>query len=350
MIEQVYRDPDVFRINIPLPNNPLKNLNSYIIKTPEKNLIIDNGFNMDECYEVLQAGLKELDVDIKKTELFLTHLHSDHIGLTKRIMPEDAVIYMSGIDYDNLVEAIQNDAWNDKMKIYEANGLKPDEIAMLEFTNPIRRYLPDGYFPVHRIKDGDHIQVGPYDFTCVLTPGHTPGHCCLYLEDKELLFLGDHLLFTITPNITFWIGVEDSLSLYQQSLDKIGALKVKTALPGHRECGKNFYARIQELHEHHDARLQECLRIVRKNPGLTAYDIAGKMQWAIHARCWDEFPVNQKFFATGEAIAHLDFLKKRNYVETEQTPDGHIIYTATKRFKTKAASETVAEKNATAQN
>ena len=57
MYEKIYSNPDIYKIYVPLPNNPLKNLNSYVVKTENKNLIIDTGFNMPECYEALTEGL-----------------------------------------------------------------------------------------------------------------------------------------------------------------------------------------------------------------------------------------------------------------------------------------------------
>ena len=51
-----------------------------------------------------------------------------------------------------------------------------------------------------------------------------------------------------------------------------------------------------------------------ETPGLTAYEITGRMQWSIHARNWAEFPLTQKFFAVGEAMAHLDWLEVRGGV------------------------------------
>jgi len=336
MIEQVYQNPDVYRIYVPLPNNPLKNLNSYLVKTPEKNLLIDTGFNCDECYEALKAGLDELEIDVNKTELFLTHLHSDHIGLCKRILPEGSKIYMSAADQDHLAMAIHEGGWDEKLQIYHKNGLSSEELEILRYTCPPVLYLPDGDFEAQRVEDGDKIMIGEYEFTVIFTPGHTPGHCCLYLEEQGLIFLGDHLLFSITPNITFWQGFEDSLEQYRRSLEKLGKLEIKTPFPAHRECyGKDVPQRIEELNAHHHYRLHECLQIVRREPDLCVYDIAGKMQWAIKARNWDEFPVNQKFFAMGETIAHLDFLQNRGYVEPIIDPNGYITYRAVDRRNNK---------------
>ncbi len=44
MIKQIFKQPEIYQLNIPLPNNPLKNLNCYVVKTAGGNLVIDTGF------------------------------------------------------------------------------------------------------------------------------------------------------------------------------------------------------------------------------------------------------------------------------------------------------------------
>jgi glyoxylase-like metal-dependent hydrolase (beta-lactamase superfamily II) len=41
--------------------------------------------------------------------------------------------------------------------------------------------------------DGDVVEVAGLNFEVRHTPGHTPGHCCFYLEAEETLFAGDQL-------------------------------------------------------------------------------------------------------------------------------------------------------------
>ena len=45
-----------------------------------------------------------------------------------------------------------------------------------------------------------------------------------------------------------------------------------------------------------------------------SYEIAGRMRWKIRSRSWADFPLEQKFFAVGEALAHLDYLEVRGRV------------------------------------
>ena len=66
MLKKIYDEPCVFQIDVPLPNNPLRNLNCYIIQDSGETLILDTGFNRPECEEALLAGLQELDADWEK--------------------------------------------------------------------------------------------------------------------------------------------------------------------------------------------------------------------------------------------------------------------------------------------
>ena len=55
MVEQLYHNPDIYRIYVPLPDNPLKYLNCYILVSDGETLIIDTGFNRPECKQALMS-------------------------------------------------------------------------------------------------------------------------------------------------------------------------------------------------------------------------------------------------------------------------------------------------------
>ena len=315
MVEQVYSKPDIYKIYVPLPNNPLKNLNSYLIKGKERNLLIDTGFNQPECYEALSDGLKELNADMNCTDMFITHLHSDHSGLVKKLMTPDTTVYFSKEDYQHLMEYLIGDRWHETDEKYNQEGVPWEVLTNLRRTNPSKVLAAEGAFPVSFVTDGDKVMVDEYEFTCVATPGHTPEHMCLYLESEQLIFLGDHVLFDITPNITIWHGYSDSLGAYMDSLRKVRKLKVKTCMPAHRQTSSDFYERIDYIIAHHKERLDEVIHILKKgNRQLSAYEVAKEMKWRIRGNGWEDFPDNQKWFATGEAMAHLDYLVQREYV------------------------------------
>ena len=68
-----------------------------------------------------------------------------------------------------------------------------------------------------------------------------------------------------------------------------------------------------------------------------AYDTAARMTWDIVARSWEEFPIMQRWFATGEAIAHLRFLEEQGRVT--RADDGDlIVYAASARLSSKRSN------------
>lgn len=82
---------------VPLPGNPLKNLNAYLIRGP-RNLLVDTGFRQEACRQALAAGLAELEVSMADTDIFLTHLHSDHAGLAPEFLAPTSRIFVSATD------------------------------------------------------------------------------------------------------------------------------------------------------------------------------------------------------------------------------------------------------------
>jgi len=174
------------------------------------------------------------------------------------------------------------------------------------------------------IGDGDNIAVGDYHFTCVKTPGHTRGHMCLYEKEKKILISGDHILNDITPNISLWSDWHNPLQDFLHSLDKVRELAVEWVLPGHRTVFNNCAARIDELKEHHRIRANEVLAILRDG-AQHAYQVASRMTWDMSYDNFADFPVSQKWFAAGEALAHLKYLEGLGKIRREKV-DGTVVF------------------------
>lgn len=308
--------PHIYRIPVPLKGNPLKELNSYLIRGKERNLLIDTGFRQPACREAMEAGLKELGVARDDTDVLLTHMHSDHSGLAPEFVGKDRHIYVSSIDQVYLDIHKRLERWKKIDESYNRGGFPSELLQSLMINVPARSMAPPEYEGYRILNHGDVLEAGGYRLTALLTPGHTPGHMCYWMEEQGVMFTGDHILFDITPNITAWVGVENSLSDYMESLRMIRKYPVKLALPGHRAAG-DFNSRIGALLRHHEARLAECLEKVRENPGMTVYETASRMTWQIRARNWEDFPDNQKWFATGECMSHLDYLRAEGKIRRE---------------------------------
>ncbi len=307
MPEEICRN--LYRIEVPLPDSPLKSLNSYVIKGKDRNLVIDTGFNRKICLAAMQTGLNALEIDLARTDFFITHLHADHFGLVGRLATGTSQIFFSRPDAEIM------ESWEgfEPMIAYAGkHGFPENALRTAIEQHPGNRFGSDWVPAFHILADGDRIDVGEYGFECVETPGHTLGHICLYEPDQRLLIAGDHILGDITPNIQCWSDAANPLRLYLDSLDKVRRLAVDLVLPGHRSLFSNCTQRIQELEKHHEQRLDEVQKIL-DGASLTAYAVASRMTWDIRG-AWEEFPVAQKWFATGEAVSHLRYLEEEGKI------------------------------------
>lgn len=309
-------EDNIYTIPVPLPNNPLRQLNSYVIKGEGRSLVIDTGFKLEECRKALCDGLEELGVDMNCTDIFLTHLHSDHSGLAAELATQSSKIYISRADGELLTLSLTQGLG--RVEEYRSYGFSEKELENF-WENPSMKYRQESPFSFTYVADGDVLTYGGRRLEVIFTPGHTPGHVCLYDRANKVMFLGDHVLFNITPNITTWPFFEDPLGHYVHSLMDISIYDVRLPLPAHRGVNGTMAERVGTIIEHHGARIREMLDILTERPGLTPYDLSGMMTWRVHGKTnsWADFPLNQKWFAVGETAAHLDYLLKRGRVRRE---------------------------------
>jgi glyoxylase-like metal-dependent hydrolase (beta-lactamase superfamily II) len=308
MVEELRRD--LFRIMVPLPGSPLKFLNSYVVRSAERNLVIDTGLNRDECFAAMRAGLQELNIDPNQTDFFITHLHADHFGLVSRLISASSRVYFSRPDAE-IIEAWPG--WSPMLAYASENGFPEDELHRAIEQHPGFKFSSNWVPELNVLQDGDVIDVGEYHFRCLHTPGHSLGHTCLYEPEKRILVAGDLILIDITPNIQCWSEAQNPLKSYLESLDRVHALDVEITLPGHRRLITDHRRRIAELKAHHTERCNEIWHIIR-NDRRSAYEIASRMTWDIQCDGWASFPLAQKWFATGEAISHLRYLHEQGRV------------------------------------
>lgn len=317
MPEEVLKN--LYRLSIPLVGNPLKELNAYLIKGSDRNLLIDTGFRQSACREALFAQMAELGLKPGDVDVLLTHLHSDHTGLAPDAAGDTRTIYISRRDQGAFASAEECQAyWSQAEQRFAAEGFPPQLIAKMASSNPARTMAPPNAVPHVCLEDGDVLEAGGYKLRAMLTPGHTPGHMCFWMEEQGAMLLGDHVLFDITPNITAWDDLPDALGAYLDSLRKIREYDVRLPLPAHRGRG-DFRARIDQLLLHHRRRLDEALSAVKAHPGAPAYELAGYMTWQIRSRSntWEDFPLAQKWFAVGECMSHLERLMAEGQVRRE---------------------------------
>ena len=312
MIEKIL--PNLYMIRVPIPRNPLKTTNSYVIKDQSRNLIIDTGLHLEECKEVMFSSLKKLDVDLKETDFFITHIHSDHLDLALTLATDSSRIYFNQPDAEDIS---RYDTWNDELyNIARICGFPENRLR--EVVEKYSWHIYEGVdlarFTI--LKEGDTINVGGYILECLETNGHSRGHMCLYEPKRRILIAGDHILNDITPNISLFSYEENPLNDYMNSLDKIYDFDIKLVLPGHRDFIRDCKKRIKELKHHHQMRVEEILLILESGK-KDAFQIASKISWDMSYDSWELFQIHHKMFATLEAIAHLKYLEEKGSIQKE---------------------------------
>lgn len=135
------------------------------------------------------------------------------------------------------------------------------------------------------------------------------------------MILGD-----ITPNLCYELYLDDPLTEYVKSLRYLEKLPIKTIFVGHRNMLQDVYGRIESLKVHHTRRCAEALWALKTYGAMDSWDAAARMTWDIDAKNWEGFPPSQKWFATGEADAHMIFLLHNDKVRMHYDDSGVRIY------------------------
>ena len=311
MFEEIL--PKLYRIEVPLPGSPLQATNSYVVKGAQRSLIIDTGWNHEVSREAFTSGLKALDVNLAEADILLTHMHADHSGLALALAEDATKIYVGQADGATIVSSVAPGHWEKQTDFCGKHGFPLYQLDNAIGGHPARKYGSGADADFHILKDGDTISMGDYLLECIETPGHTSGHICLYEANKKIFICGDHMLIDITPNIAVFSEERNALNEYLRSLDKVYDLDVDLVLPGHRSIFKNHKERIRELKHHHQVRLSEVISILEQGE-QDAFQVASQMTWDIEFESWELFPPSQKWFAFGEAAAHLKYLEEEGKV------------------------------------
>ncbi len=299
---------DLFRVKIPLPT--IKYLNSYILKGKDRHLIVDTGLDSAACLEVMETALHRLGIVLKNTDFFITHFHGDHSGLLSRLAGKENRIYFNEpesrmIESYNFFEHLM--AYNGK------NGFPENRLRERVHRSSDRNHGYRWKKALKVVTEGDPIRVGERCFVCLETPGHSPGHTCLYEPEEKVLVAGDLLLADVTPGIPCLSDQGNPLKDYFESLDKVEKLDVDLVLPGHRKLFREHRERIRETKNFHVGRLVEILNLLGKVP-LTAYRVASKVLGGNRGGSWDRLSDQQKCFEMTQVIAQLRYLQEEGRV------------------------------------
>ncbi|MFI1568321.1 MBL fold metallo-hydrolase [Streptomyces sp. NPDC020490] len=316
-------------VEVPIPDNPLGYTLVYVVDTDRGPVLVDTGWDDPGSWDTLAEGLTACGTAVGEIHgVVITHHHPDHHGLSGRVR-EASGGWIAMHTADTAVVRRTRDTrpgrWFACMAAkLTAAGAPEDHVAPLRAAVP-RTTLP-GFSPAlpdREIVPGELLDLPGRRLRAIWTPGHTPGHVCLHLEEEHparlpglgRLFSGDHLLPEITPHIGLYedpddATVTDPLGDYLDSLERVGRLTPAEVLPAHQHAFTDSPARVRELLAHHEERLAG-LHALLAEP-LTPWQLAERMEWN---RPWDEIPHASRNIAVSEAEAHLRRLVKLGRAE-----------------------------------
>jgi glyoxylase-like metal-dependent hydrolase (beta-lactamase superfamily II) len=306
--------PGVHRLKVPIPDNPLEYLNCYLVQGKDGWLMVDTGWYTPEAFDSLKAGLASLRISLGDiTTIVLTHVHPDHFGLAGRIkQASPGIVLMAHRWESDLIESryIKFDVLSDRMSyMLKRHGVPAADLPVLSSASMPALQFVTVTFPDHTLYGGEVISTGAYDLEIIWTPGHSPGHICLYEPENKFLFAGDHVLPSISPNVSYHVQSGDNpLGDYMSSLHKLESLPVSLVLPAHEDVFADLRGRIQQIVTHHNRRKEQVLKAMAGN-SQDAYTIASRLSWNVPGLTWEQFPPMHKRIAVTETIAHLEMLR-----------------------------------------
>ena len=289
-------------------------INTYVIEGSEGSIMIDSGWDSPESLVALKEGLNADRLRLQDVKwVVVTHVHPDHYGLASKIRQlYGAKVAMHRIEaglidlrYVNFTELL-----NQLEEVLRLNGVPQEELPQLKEASLWARQFVTPDPPEIMLEDGDKISNGSFEIEALLTPGHSPGHICLYEPRKKLLFTGDHILYETTPHVGFHPQSGDNpLGDFISSLQRVERLAVSFVLPGHGPVFNSLGLRVGELFQHHERRKSDIMRALGNNL-KTAYQVAHEIRWMPEQGgvAFQSLSTWDRRMAVTETIAHLKLL------------------------------------------
>ncbi len=158
-----------------------------------ESILVDTGY--PGMLEKLLAALSELGVTMPK-KIIITHHDIDHIGCLS------AILAASPVKIEVLCQEQEKEFVQGERAPIKASGMKMEKLGeQLDSLNEAHREAIKKIFanfkdlasPVDKTLAKNELLPFCGGITVIHTPGHTPGHISLYLQESKTLIAGDAL-------------------------------------------------------------------------------------------------------------------------------------------------------------
>ena len=319
--------PRIHWLRMPLPF-ALDHINLWLLADDDRFALVDCGYGDGPTRALWEQHFATLLAARPLARIVATHCHPDHVGnaawLSARTGAPVAMTHAEFLTAHALAGQHGGYGAAPTIALFRKHGMAPEHIAAFDARgNPYRRGVPELPATFDRLLDGDTRTLGGTAWTVVEGHGHSPEHASLFSRERGVLISGDMLLPKISTNVSVWAPEPDGDPL-RRFLDSIAAFETlppdTLVLPSHGLPFRGIPVRVAQLRAHHDARLSELAAAVgAAHAPVSAADVVP----VLFRR---ELDLQQRYFAMGEAIAHLNRLWRAGRVVRDVAADGAIRF------------------------
>ena len=319
--------PGVLWIRMPLPF-ALDHINLWLLDEPGGWTLVDCGYGDTTTRALWETHFATSLAGRPIARIIATHFHPDHLGNARWLAERfGCSVVMTQAEFLTAHAVLgQRTAYShaDVCALFAAHGMPPEFVAVLAARgSTYHRGVPDVPERFDGIQDGDEVVAGGTPWRVICGHGHSPDHASLHSAARGLLISGDMLLPRISTNVSVAPAEPDGdpLARFLASIAATAALPSATlVLPSHGLPFRGLALRVAQLQAHHAERLAELEAAIDAAKGpVSASDLVP----VLFRR---ELDVQQRYFAMGEAIAHLNHLWHGGRIRRTVAADGAIRF------------------------